>query len=209
MRLVLFSVAAVLGAATPVLAEGDDAPVPAPAPAPAPAPPPTDLSTTAPARTAEPPPTVNAPGAPDPDGGADFRPVPMRKDIVITVDGDRSAPNIALLAGIAGAGVLLSGLGLYYNLDSRNAAAEVSPKHPTNTPWTQAQVDEVDRAHSSGIKAGVFYGLGGAVIIGAIVTYIVTQPKSETTVIHPHYAGVQPLIAPTPTGAMVGGAWRF
>ena len=57
-----------------------------------------------------------APGA-DPDGGADFRPRPMRKDIVITVDGDRTPQNLALVAGIATAGALLSGLAVYYNLD--------------------------------------------------------------------------------------------
>src|SRR5450432_3213359 len=68
-----------------------------------------------------------APGA-DPDGGADFRPRPMRKDIVITVDGDRTPQNLALVAGIATAGALLSGLAVYYNLDSRGAAESVSPK---------------------------------------------------------------------------------
>ena len=133
----------------------------------------------------------------------------MRRDIVITVPGDRSTQNIAMVAGIAAAGALLGGIGVYYNLDSKSAAENVSPKHPTNTPWTAADQADYDRAHSSGIKAGVFYGLGGAVLIGAIVTLIVTAPASETTVIHPHYAGVQPLVAPTANGAMVGGAWRF
>jgi hypothetical protein len=207
MRLAYVSLVAVLGGAAPAFADGA-APPPAPA-----APPTTDLSTAAPAPAppaAEPPVTPPAaPGAPDPDGGADFRPKPMRKDIVITVDGDRSTQNIAMLAGIAGAGALLSGLGLYYNLDSKSAADGVSPKHPTNTPWTQAQIDEVDRAHSSAVKAGIFYGVGGAVLIGAIVTFIVTQPRAETTVIHPHYTSMQPIVAPTPTGAIVGGAWRF
>ena len=114
-----------------------------------------------------------------------------------------------MLAGIVGAGALLSGLGVYYNLDSKTAADNVSPKHPTNAPWTQTQIDEVDRAHSSAVKAGIFYGVGGAVLVGAIVTFIVTQPQAETTIIHPHYTRVQPILAPTPTGALIGGAWSF
>jgi hypothetical protein len=128
----------------------------------------------------------------------------MRKDIVIKVDRDRDAKNIALLASLAGIGVVLGGTGLYFNLDSRSAAEAVSPRHPTNQPWTAAQQADFDRAHSSGIKAGVFYGLGGACVIAAVVTMIATAPGSETTVIHPHYA-----VAPTPGGAVVGKVWSF
>jgi hypothetical protein len=134
----------------------------------------------------------------------------MLKDIVIEVPGDRDKRNVAMLAAITGAGVLLSAVGVYYNLDAKTGADEIS-KHPTDTsmltprpPWTAADQDTLDRVHASNIKAGVFYGLGGAVLVGAIVTYIVTAPKDERTVIHPHYA-----IAPMPGGAMVGGAWSF
>ena len=133
----------------------------------------------------------------------------MRKDIHITVEGDRSHENKLELAGIAAAGVLLGGIGVYYNFDSKDAADSISPKHATNTPWTADDQATYDRAHSSAIKAGVFYGLGGAVLIGAAVMYIITTPKPETTTIHPHYSKVQPIVAPTPTGGLVGGAWRF
>jgi hypothetical protein len=190
MKLAWLSVAAVLAAVAPAAADGDGYGSAAPPPTPA-----TDSTTSHP------------PSATDPDSPA-FRPKPMRKDIVITVDGDRTSQNIALVGGVAGAGALLSGLAVYFNLDSKTAAESVSPRHPANVPWTQTQVDQVDHAHSSAIKAGIFYGLGGATLIGAIVMYIVTEPKAETIVIHPHY-GVQPIVAPTPSGAVIGGAWRF
>ncbi len=156
------------------------------------------------------PPSANsgAPAAPDRDvDNPDFR-VRPHKDIVITVTGDRDLRNIGLVAGITGAGLLLSAVGVYYNLDSKSAAEAVSAKHPTNLPWTPDEQATYDRAHSSGVKAGVFYGIGSAVLIGAIVTYIVTAPKTETTVIHPHYSAV-PTIAPAQGGAVLGGAWRF
>jgi hypothetical protein len=200
MRLAWFALAAAL---VPQTAVADDAPQPPPAPPPTDAPPPE-----APTEAPPGPPPAPAPAPEDPDVRP-FRPAPMRKDIVITVDGDRTRDNKLMIAGIAAGGVLLAGIGLYYNLDSRDAATAVSPKHAINSPWSADDQANYDRAHSSGVKAGVFYGLGGAVLIGAAVAYMVTAPKSETTTIHPHYSKVQPIIAPSPTGALVGGAWRF
>ena len=56
------------------------------------------------------------------------------------------------------------------------------------------------------LVAGVFYGIGGALLLTSAIAYIATEPKAETTVIHPHAAA---LVAPTNGGAIVGGAWRF
>jgi hypothetical protein len=143
---------------------------------------------------------------PNPDSAADYRPQPMKKDIVITVDRDRDAKNIAILAALAGGGAVLGAFGVYFNLDSRDAAKAISPSSPTGVPWLAPQQADYDRAHSSAVKAGIFYGVGGAAVIGSIVYLIITAPGSETTVIHPHYA---PTVAPTPGGAVLGGAWSF
>jgi hypothetical protein len=189
---------ATLLAAAPAFADGDGYPTPPvtdPSSAPSQGTPPVETPTTA---TGEH--TVDNPG---------FRPRPQRKDIVVTVVPDRDRNNLVLLAGITGAGLVLSAVGVYYNLDSKSAADEVTAKHPTSLPWTADDQAAYDRAHTSGIEAGVFYGLGGAVLVGAIVTYIVTQPKAETTVIHPHYAKAAPTVAPAQGGAVLGGAWRF
>lgn len=157
-----------------------------------------------------PPPAEAPPPAPppvpvhDPDSAADYRPQPMHKDIVIKVNRDRDTNNMLLIGGIAAAGALLGAVGVYYNLDSRDAAQAISPKMATSQPWTAAQQADYDRAHSSGVKAGVFYGLGGAALLASAILFIATAPGEETTVIHPHYA-----IAPTQGGAFVARAWSF
>ena len=71
------------------------------------------------------------------------------------------------------------------------------------------QQADYDRAHSSAVKAGICYGIGGAALIGAVVVMIVAAPGTEQTVIHPHYAKALPTIAPAPGGAVLGGAWSF
>lgn len=131
------------------------------------------------------------------------REVPIaHRDIVVTTPGERTTKNIAILASIAGAGVLLGGAGLYYNLDSQSAADEVSAHRPMSVPWTDARQATYDRAHDSGVKAGIFYGVGGAMLLGAAIAFIVTEPKETTTVIHPH-------IEVGPGGATLGGTWSF
>jgi hypothetical protein len=133
------------------------------------------------------------------------------QDIVITTPGERTTKNKAVLGGVAGAGVLAGAIGLLFNLDSRSAAAEVSAHNFTHEPWTQARQDAYDRASSAGTKAAIVYGVGGALLVGAVVAYLVTEPKSETTVIHPHHRpAATPTIEPAPGGgAMLGGMWSF
>jgi hypothetical protein len=158
-----------------------------------------------------PPPAGGPPGTtvptlrPEPDSSDFAKPRAAGKDIVITVPGERSHHNILVLSSIAGAGALLGAVGLYFNLDARSAANDVNADQAQHVPWTPALQSKYDQAHDSSVKAGVFYGLGGAVVIGAIVGLIITTPKDTTTVIHPHTA----LIAPTPGGAVVGTAWSF
>ena len=160
---------------------------------------------------ADEPPPPDAPPAPTaalaPAPPASVAPVPLHKPIVITVANDRDAKNIAVIAGIAGAGAILGAVGVYYNLDSRDASNAVSPHMATNEPWTSVQQADYDRAHSSAVKAGIFYGLGGAALITAVVMLVVTAPGEEQTVIRPHYA--LPTVAPAPGGAVLGGVWSF
>jgi hypothetical protein len=155
---------------------------------------------------------VGPPGTVAPETGADYRPPPRRaKDIVVTVEGTRSRNNVLALSATAGVAVVLGAVGLYYNLDARSASNDVSAGTPQNVPWTPARQAEYDRAHDSSVKAEVFYGIGGAVLAGAIVALIVTAPQDQTVVIHPRVGvrAVRPIVAPTAGGAFVGGAWRF
>jgi hypothetical protein len=134
------------------------------------------------------------------------------RDIVITTPGERSRRNAIEIGSVAAASVLFGGLGVYFNLDSRDAAASVSAHSFTHLPWTQSRQDAVDRAASSGTKAEVFYAVGGALLIGAVVALLITDPKPETTVIHPHRSeqhAPTPTVTPTPGGATLGGMWSF
>jgi hypothetical protein len=127
-----------------------------------------------------------------------------QKDIVVRTEPDRSRNNVIVLASLAGAAVAFGGVGLYFHLDSKSASDEVSAKNVKNTAWTAADAVTLDRANSSATKAEVFYGIGGALLVGAAVAFIITAPKPETTVIHSHVVA-----APTPGGAMIGGVWSF
>lgn len=137
-------------------------------------------------------------------------PAPRGKDVVIVSYPERSKKNLVVMGGLAAGGLIASAIGLYFHLDANSAVDEVSTNKFTGEPWTPARQDTYDRAHSSAVTAGVFYGIGGGLLLATAVMYIVTEPKPETMVIHPH-SDPKPtaLVAPTRGGAMVGGAWRF
>jgi hypothetical protein len=139
----------------------------------------------------------------------DYVPPPAAKPYTVEIPGERSRSNVLKLAGVAGAGVLFGALGVYYNLDSRDASNRVSADSFTAKPWTPAQQADIDRAHDSKIKAGVFYGVGGALIIGAAIAFIITEPKSQIVEIRPHAPKATPTVAPTSGGAILGEMWTF
>ncbi|MEO7091828.1 MAG: hypothetical protein ABI175_01175 [Polyangiales bacterium] len=130
------------------------------------------------------------------------------KDIVIEIPGERTTGQKLLVGGLAGAGFLAGAIGAYFHYDSRQASDEVGSDKFTGHAWTaddQALVDQADRSRS---RAIIGYSIGGALLVGAVIAFIVTDPPSETTVIRPHGRG-SPTVMPTPGGAMVGGAWSF
>ncbi len=129
-------------------------------------------------------------------------------DVVIEIPGDRSIENKLFLGGLAGAGLIAGALGAYFHLDSSSATDDVSSNKFTGHAWTAEDQELVDRADRSRSRAIVGYSVGGVLLIGTIVAYIVTAPKSEKAVIHPHGRG-SPTVAPTEGGAMLGGMWRF
>lgn len=145
------------------------------------------------------------------DGGGDYVRLPPPHEIVIETPGQRSTKNVAILSALAGAAVVFGGIGLYENLDSKSAADQVSAGMSTGLAWSPALQDTYDRAHRSGVLAGVCYGIGGAFLVGAAAYLIATVPKSEVTIIRPHTAGGAPIptVAFGPHGAVVGGIWRF
>lgn len=134
-------------------------------------------------------------------------PPPTRSRVIeIEVPGERTTNNKLIVGGIAAAGVIASALGVYWHLDSRDAANEVSADAFTGEAWTSEKVGLVDRADRSKTRATVAYAIGGALLIGAIATYILTEPESETSVIRT--GGVA--ITPVPDGGgLVTKLWSF
>jgi hypothetical protein len=212
----LFACAAILVAAR---ASADDqlpvGPVPGPAPAPAPAPgepqtdqPPPPAPKVDPAYGEKPDPKYGQP----PGAAQESTPYGRRagKDIYIKSYPDRSHKNMMGLAIAGGASVVFGGIGLYFHLDSRSKSNEVSAHKFTGEVWTSERQESYDAANRSAVVAGVFYGIGGAVLLGTAIAYMITEPKMETIVIHPHTSPKPTaLVAPTNGGAMVGGSWSF
>lgn len=128
------------------------------------------------------------------------------RDIVIETPKERSTSTKILLGAVAGAGVLASGLGAYWHLDSRSAAEDVSAGKFTGEAWTSEDIARAEQADRSKARATIAYGIGGALLIGAAIAFIVTDPGHETTVITPNRT---PTVAPTPGGAVFGGMWSF
>ncbi|MGE0550854.1 MAG: hypothetical protein AB7O24_07330 [Kofleriaceae bacterium] len=129
------------------------------------------------------------------------------RTIVVETPRDRTMSNKVMVGSMFGAGVLLGGLGLKWHLDSRSAANEVASNVPTGRAWSQADVAQVEKADDAGTKAIVAYGVGGALLIAAVVTFIVTDPGSETTVLKGNT--ITPTVAPAPGGAVLGSSWSF
>lgn len=136
------------------------------------------------------------------DGGGGYFAAPKGKDIVIKQYPDRSRTNVIALWSTAGAGVLLGGVGLAFHLDYRSKSDDLASKRFTGAPWTEGRQATYDDAHRSSVYAGVFYGLGGATLLAATIAFIVTEPKAETIIIHPH-------VDPKPGGAIIGGGFSF
>ena len=204
--------------ATPAFADDPPAPsqLPAPETSPAPAPPPTGDAPPPPAET---PPKVDPAYGEKPDPAYHNTPGAMvddsygpraGKDIYIKSYPDRSRANVMGLSIAGGAGLLLGAVGLYFHLDSRDLSGSVSTQKFTGEAWTPERQATYDSANRSATVAGVFYGIGGAVLLGTAIAYMVTEPKMETMVIRPHTSPKPTaLVAPTRGGALVGGTWSF
>jgi hypothetical protein len=152
------------------------------------------------------------PTAPTPSGVDDryVRGVRAGREIVVRYTPDRSRNNITFVAVTAGAGALLGLVGAYFHLDSSSATDDVSADHFLGRPWTADNEDTYDRAHRSATIAGILYGVGGALLLTSAITYIATEPKLETRVIHPHTnAKPMTMVAPIRGGAVVGAGWSF
>jgi len=129
------------------------------------------------------------------------------RDIVIETPGERSTNAKILLAGLVGAGLVVGGSGVVWHLDSREASDELSTGKFTGKAWTHEDIALFEQADRSKTRATIAYSIGGALLIGAAIAFIVTDPGSETTVITP--SRTTPTVSGTEGGAVLGGMWSF
>lgn len=129
--------------------------------------------------------------------------------ITIVTPGERTTDNLMLVGGLAAGAVVVGGLGLYFHLDGKSASEKVSSDVFGGEEWTADDAALFDQAERSRTKAIVAYSVGGALLVGAIVALIVTEPPSETTVLRPRAVRVIPTVAPAAGGAVLGGMWSF
>jgi hypothetical protein len=131
---------------------------------------------------------------------------PIRpREIVVDIPGVRSTQTRLMLGGLAAATLIVGGIGLYFHVESRDAANEVSRQIFAGETWTQARQDRVEDAERSKTRAIIGSTAGGLLLAGTITALILTEPKSERAVIRPRHAGV----VPVPGGAIAGAGWSF
>jgi len=100
--------------------------------------------------------------------------------------------------GVGAAGVVLTGIGIYFALDSGSKSDELSGH---TGEWTQEQEDLVDAGKRSEKLAWITGGFGAAALIAGGVLYVVGGPKQAES--------SQVSIAPTRGGAAVGWSFSF
>lgn len=112
-----------------------------------------------------------------------------------------------IAAALVGTGLVATAVGVYFHLDSRSAADEVSADHLTGRAWTHVLADAQDRAERSGTRAIASYVVGGALVTSAVVYLWATKADTTEVTIAPRRAA--PVVAPTSSGLMIGGTWTF
>ncbi|MCA9676084.1 MAG: hypothetical protein H6709_19975 [Kofleriaceae bacterium] len=153
--------------------------------------------------------TLAPPSAARGDGGVDY----FGKRDTTSVTYRRAKPRTLnqrlTIGGLAAGAVLSLGVGVYFHLDSRDAADEVSADHGVVGTWTDARQATYDRAGSSGTKAIVGYVLAALFTGGTIAATVMTHPGDEEVVLTPGARAARPLVTPVAGGAVVGGAWSW
>jgi hypothetical protein len=135
---------------------------------------------------------------------------PPRRDIVVKYRPDRSKDARLWIGVLAGASVAFGAVGVYFHLDSRDVADELSTHKFSAKTWTPELQDTYDRGHDAKTIATISYSIAGACVIATVVALIVTEPAQQEMRIHPHLGGAEStIVAPIPGGAFVSQGWSF
>jgi hypothetical protein len=133
--------------------------------------------------------------------------------LTFKVDRERTTRQRVLIGSLFGGSVLLGGVGLLFHIDSKHKSDEVSTDagHHTGHIYTEELDDTRRAALRSRNFAIASYALGGGLLVGTFIAYLLTDPGQETIRVgtEAESTGARLLVAPTESGAVVGGSWRF
>lgn len=139
-----------------------------------------------------------------------FAAKPDSQSVTVKRPKSRTPTQRLQIGGALVIGALCAGVGVYFHLDSRDAADSVSGGGKLiGEAWTAEHQATYDRARTSGYYAGFGYGLSALFLGGAAVITWMTHPGDEVLVINPGERAATPVVAPVPGGAVVGGAWSW
>lgn len=128
-----------------------------------------------------------------------FSEAPETSAVKVRRGKSRTPAQRVTIAALLGGAAVAGGIGVWFHLDSRAAADEVSADsdRPVAT-WTTGHQATYDRIDRSGTKAIVGYSVAGALLAGAIAYAFETRPGEEEVVLEP-----------TREGATVSRVWRW
>lgn len=133
-------------------------------------------------------------------------------NISFKVDKERSTENKVIVASLGGAAAVFVGVGVLFNLDSKEKSDEVSTggAELTGEVWTQEREDTRKGALRSRNYAIAAYSVGGALALATAIYYIATDPGEELVMVGsgtPVSRG--PTVTPVEGGAVFGARWSW
>jgi hypothetical protein len=121
----------------------------------------------------------------------------------------RTTRQRVLIGGLGAGALVVAGIGALFHLDSKHKADEISA---SGAHTGRVYTDDVDETRRDGLRSRAItigaYGLAGGLVAAALVTFIVTDPGTETITVDD--GGTARLsIDPLPGGAVASPGWRF
>jgi hypothetical protein len=143
--------------------------------------------------------------APAPAAAPDYFARPRTEDkLMLRRSRVRPRKHKLLIGGLAAGAAVFAGAGLYFHLDSRSIANELSADTPQGTRWSEELQDKYDRGQLDGTLAIASYVIAGGLVGGVIAALILTDPGEDEVDLR-----VRPTAGVIPGGGAVGAAWRW
>lgn len=133
-------------------------------------------------------------------------------NISFKVDKERSIKNKVIVGSLGGAAAVFVGVGVLFNLDSKDKSDQVSSggAELTGDVWTPEREEIRKGALRSRNYAIATYSVGGALALATAIYYIATDPGEELVTVPPGSRVTRgPTLTPVDGGAVVGARWSW